>query len=504
MGEEAPRGRVLLEEEEAPPPIELEEDDDRKARPIGREISVSEDDTELKFDHAGFEFDGNIYEVGDAVLLSPEEECGRPLVVLIKEISKIPPEDLMIKCQRLYRPEEARKKGCVDCLAVDNRELFYSFDFDEVPAETVMHRCIIHFLSPKRQLPDRTVHPGFVVQRFYDSNSKMLRKITDECLTEDNQREIHRLIEKTEAQLALLPDQDNEQEENLSEVHKNVHEAVAPVDDNVKKKSFKKCEKKSIGKFSSLIKKFQASTGDFYRDKWLVKLLQGFHINCRLDSEGEKYEEKRTSTYRKDSISVIVREKDTISSNGSEHIIWPDDAVRAATALEMAAHVALCSDFRKYNCKLGLLDFNLKKNVPLAKRLLKRELDPSALVRMSRSELKDVILACKKKKPKPKESNNSKNYKQPKQTIPRKSTHKSKQSTPTKVTPKPKQSTPSKITHQTTRETRCFGCSEKRVCLVYAQDGDRSRRRRQLQCTSCGRTWGASADEDLQGTKAAK
>ena len=48
-----------------------------------------------------------------------------------------------------------------------------------------------------------------------------------------------------------------------------------------------------------------------------------------------------------------------------EHIIWPDDAVGAAAALEKAVHKALCSDFRKYNQKMRQFHFNIQVGIPI-------------------------------------------------------------------------------------------------------------------------------------------
>jgi len=52
----------------------------------------------------------------------------------------------MITGQWFYRPDEAEKKGGGSWKSIDNRELFYSFHHDEVPAESVMHKCVVHFV----------------------------------------------------------------------------------------------------------------------------------------------------------------------------------------------------------------------------------------------------------------------------------------------------------------------------------------------------------------------
>ncbi|KAK4608724.1 hypothetical protein RGQ29_002210 [Quercus rubra] len=79
------------------------------------------------------------------------------------------------------------------------------------------------------------------------------------------------------------------------------------------------------------------------------------------------------------------RERERESAKSGKSFLWPD----AVTALEKAAHETLSSDFQKYNQKLRQLVFNLKKNEVLARRLLNGDLEPSKILNMSPSELKD-------------------------------------------------------------------------------------------------------------------
>ena len=67
----------------------------------------------------------------------------------------------MVTGQWFYRPEEAEKKGGGSWQSRDTRELFYSFHRDEVPAESVMHKCVVHFVPIHKQHPNRKQHPGF-------------------------------------------------------------------------------------------------------------------------------------------------------------------------------------------------------------------------------------------------------------------------------------------------------------------------------------------------------
>ncbi|KAJ7960000.1 Bromo-adjacent-like (BAH) domain protein [Quillaja saponaria] len=76
------------------------------------------------------------------------------------------------------------------------------------------------------------------------------------------------------------------------------------------------------------------------------------------------------------------------SQKGRESFTWPDDVVPAIAALEKASHLALSSDFHKYNQRLQKLLFNLKINPLLTQCLLNGELDPKKIFEMTPDELK--------------------------------------------------------------------------------------------------------------------
>jgi len=108
----------------------------------------------------------------------------------------------MISAQQLYRPDKAEKKGGGSWKS-NNRELFYSLHRDEFPAVTVMHRCVVHFIPIHKQLPKCKQHPGFIVQKMYDTKEMKLWNIIDK----DNQlQEIDELVQKTIQRLGELPD----------------------------------------------------------------------------------------------------------------------------------------------------------------------------------------------------------------------------------------------------------------------------------------------------------
>ncbi|KAL6607960.1 hypothetical protein ACP70R_041023 [Stipagrostis hirtigluma subsp. patula] len=104
------------------------------------------------------------------------------------------------------RPEEAEKKGGVNYTTRDTRELFYSFHIDDVPAESVMHKCVVHFIPQCKQIPSRKQHPGFIVQKVYDAVQKRLWNLTDKDYEDGKQQEIDLLVKKTMDRIGQLPD----------------------------------------------------------------------------------------------------------------------------------------------------------------------------------------------------------------------------------------------------------------------------------------------------------
>lgn len=88
----------------------------------------------------------------------------------------------MVCTQRFYRPEEAKNKAGGTWESRDARELFYSYHLDEVPANAVMHKCMIHCVPLHKPLLDRRQHPGFIVRKFYDYVEQQVQNLTDkEC-----------------------------------------------------------------------------------------------------------------------------------------------------------------------------------------------------------------------------------------------------------------------------------------------------------------------------------
>uniref|UniRef100_A0A7N0TQY3 BAH domain-containing protein n=1 Tax=Kalanchoe fedtschenkoi TaxID=63787 RepID=A0A7N0TQY3_KALFE len=150
---------------------------------------------------SAFEYDGRRYELEDSVLVTPEEENTRPRVAIIKGISQSLGGSMFVTIQWFYHPEEVVTGDGESWLSLDNRELLISNRQEEVPVYSIMHKCMVHFLSQWKNLPDRKKHPGFLVHHFYDHLKRMVYRITDAHYMDSLQAEIHRRITETQSRL---------------------------------------------------------------------------------------------------------------------------------------------------------------------------------------------------------------------------------------------------------------------------------------------------------------
>nr|VDD14669.1 unnamed protein product [Brassica oleracea] len=110
---------------------------------------------------------------------------------------------MMILGQWFYRQEDAKKKDGGNWVVNDTRELFYSFHRNEVPVESVMHRCLVYFVPDHKQLRRGR---GFIVRKVYDTVDKKLWKLTDKDYAVSQQREIDLFVHKSLSRLGDLPD----------------------------------------------------------------------------------------------------------------------------------------------------------------------------------------------------------------------------------------------------------------------------------------------------------
>lgn len=201
--------------------------------------------------------------------------------------------------QWFYRPEEAVKKGGGHWKAHDHRELFYSFHLDEVPAESVMHKCVVHFVPLNKKWPLRQQFPGFIVQNVYDTVEKKLWKLTTKDYEGTKQHEIDLLVQKTRECLGELSDVELEETSASAPVPLDHSDQLAnrrifrrkgmdPIDvsrSDDATKTENRIRAETPGSCTShgsecktILAKCKALTGNSYRDKWLDKLLQGIKV----------------------------------------------------------------------------------------------------------------------------------------------------------------------------------------------------------------------------------
>ncbi|KAF2313294.1 hypothetical protein GH714_010177 [Hevea brasiliensis] len=462
------RGEKAVEPDSEEDPEEEEEAPLEDAKPVGEPLKFSGKGRGRRSHYEAFEFDGNRYDLEDPVLLVPEDKMQKPYVAIIKDIAQTNNGSMMVTGQWFYRPEEAARKGGGSWQSRDTRELFYSFHRDEVPAESVMHKCVVHFVPIHKQLPNRKQHPGFIVQKVYDTVERKLWKLTDKDYEDNKQHEIDLLVQKTLSRLGDLPDietEDNVAEpEDLSKVKKTLRKKnITPLDvsrdeeatirtDNLKAETPGSCTG-NASEYHAILEKFDALTGDTHRDKWLERLLQCIQYMCTSPDSTCGDDKVKDGS---DGMDHEKEHKSQGTANGSKRsktFCWPDAAVPAVSALEKASHEALSFDFQKYNQKLRQLQFNLKHNALLARRLLNGELEPTKILNMSPNELKEGLTA---------------------------------EETATK---EPEESARMQMT-----DACCSRCNEFKVGvrdIIQAGHGDRY----QLECTACGNSWYASRDE---------
>ncbi|CAN7124033.1 unnamed protein product [Brassica rapa subsp. narinosa] len=440
---------------------EEEEEEEEKpddASPVGESVKITGKGKGRRTHFLQFDYDGNTYNLEDPVLLVPEDKSQKPYVAIIKDITQTKDGSMMILGQWFYRPEEAEKKGGGNWLSSDTRELFYSFHRDEVPAESVMHRCVVYFVPAHKQLPKRKVNPGFVVRKVYDTVEKKLWKLTDKDYEDTKQHEIDLLVDKSMSRLGDLPDLEPEvlhaDLESLLKAKRSSRKVNIPPPVDVRKEedAFLKPETPGSAissEYHSILQKFNSLTGDAHRDKCLAKLLEAVQNICYTAADEAKV-----------ASDLEQGEKDAKTENGAlenplkdESFLWPDAAVPPVCALELALHVSLASDYHKYNQRMRALVFNLKNTALLARRLLNGELEPAKILSMSPTELKEGLTAEETEKNEPDDAEKM----------------------------------------QMT-DARCSRCSQIKVGLrdiIQAGHGDRY----QLECIACGHSWYASRDE---------
>ncbi|XP_047340652.1 uncharacterized protein LOC124944443 [Impatiens glandulifera] len=430
-------------------------DDDQEehledTKPIGEPIRVSGNDRTKRDHFKSFQHEGIIFELEDHVLITPDSEFENPGVAIIKDIFQTVDGSIMINRQWFYRPKQAEKDADKSWKSCDRRELFFSFHIEEIPVESVMHKCIVHFIPNNKPIPPRKQHPGFIVHNVYDTKEKNIFELIDKHHEVSKQHEIDLLVLKTMSRFGEPPDTEmqkrvceHEERNKRLLVERNVAPHAVSGDDKRKTAYDLRLKSETSGSVRSneseyydILLKFKALTGETQRDKWLVKHLQGIQFICSPKDNGG-----------------IDAENDN-RLNNAVTFLWPDAAVSAVTALERAAHETFSSNFLKYNQKMRQLSFNMKDNTMLAQRMLKGELEPSKILKMKSDELKKGLLTSEE--------------------------FASKE--------------PEKPEHLRMTEARCRRCKEKQVAIRDVMKSQRGERY-QFECIVCGNTWYGSWDE---------
>lgn len=230
-------------------------------------------------------------------------------LLIFQDITQGTDGNMLVTGQWFYRPEEAEKKGGGNWEHSDTRQLFYSFHRDDVPAESVMHKCVVHFVPLHKQLPIRSQHPGFIVQKVYDTVERRLWKLTDKDYEDNKQHEIDLLVQKTRQRIGELPDLEleegsGEQEDQLKSKRILKKKNMAPIDvsrddDSITNRAEQLMKAETPGsctsetsEFYAILTSCKALTCETYRDKCLVKLLEAMKIACKENYETEDGEKR--------------------------------------------------------------------------------------------------------------------------------------------------------------------------------------------------------------------
>ncbi|PWA47329.1 Bromo adjacent homology (BAH) domain-containing protein [Artemisia annua] len=137
----------------------------------------------------------------DSVLVTPPDENHlemKPSVAIIKDIYETLDGSINVTGQKFYRPELTFNQNGENLEPFESRRLlYYSFDKCEFPADSVMHKCRVHYLEPDKNIPSPKQHPGFIVRKVYNSISNKLNELLDSGFEEWKRREISLLVQRT-------------------------------------------------------------------------------------------------------------------------------------------------------------------------------------------------------------------------------------------------------------------------------------------------------------------
>ncbi|PHT24926.1 hypothetical protein T459_35771 [Capsicum annuum] len=106
-----------------------------------------------------------------------------------------------------------------------------------------MHKCVVHYVPLSKQIPKRKEHPGFFVQKVYDTEQMRLFKLTEKSLDVTRDDEARSRSGQPPA-------------ETPGSCANNASE------------------------YCTILSNFKVLTGERQRDKWLEKLLQSIQNFC--------------------------------------------------------------------------------------------------------------------------------------------------------------------------------------------------------------------------------
>jgi len=170
-----------------------------------------------------------------------------------------------------------------------------------------MHKCVVHFIPLRKKIPSRKQHPGFIVQKVYDTGpAKKLWNLTDKDYEDNKQQEIDLLVKKTMDRIGELPDIElddiklqkrtedvpSDRNDPFSNKRSLRKKAVNPIDvtrepSTIKSDHFAKAETPGSDKPKNyaVLVKYKAVTGEQSRDKWLDKLIESITLASK-ESDG--------------------------------------------------------------------------------------------------------------------------------------------------------------------------------------------------------------------------
>ncbi|KAG0479953.1 hypothetical protein HPP92_010811 [Vanilla planifolia] len=184
------------------------EEEEELAKPVGTVVRSSGRGRNKMHHYAAFEIHEKVIELEEAMLLVPEQPASKPYIGILKDVKAKPNGGrVTVLVQWLYRGEEALREGDEPLTwPARDRELFLSFHCDEVTADAVMHKCVVHYVTPEVDVEEAKARRyGFFVQKVYDVRKKVLWDLTDVVaggskngFREAERKQVERLLRQTE------------------------------------------------------------------------------------------------------------------------------------------------------------------------------------------------------------------------------------------------------------------------------------------------------------------